>query len=98
MGYGPNALSYTVQAVPEPEACPVSFAGASSLNCRLVHAVFAQHLNTSATLQAWAMQPRGAKGCSASKISLMEPTQASLRCGSKPSRNLRAPTLSSGRT
>src|SRR5262245_36844306 len=35
--------------------------------------------STSATLQPWAMQPRGVKGASASKISLMLPTHASSR-------------------
>ena len=33
---------------------------------------------TSATLQAWAIQPRGVKGSSASKISLIDPMQPSL--------------------
>ena len=41
--------------------------------------------STSATLQACATQPRGVYGGSASKISLIEPTHASLRCASKPS-------------
>ena len=36
-------------------------------------------LKTSATLHAWAMQPRGLNGGSASKISLMEPMHDSLR-------------------
>ena len=40
--------------------------------------VATQHLSTSATLHAWAMQPRGVYGGSASKISLIDPTQASL--------------------
>ena len=39
-------------------------------------AVFTQHRNASATLHACAMQPRGVYGSSASKISLIEPTQA----------------------
>ncbi len=59
-------------------------------------AVFTQQRKTSATLHAWAMQPRGRKGGSASKISLMEPTQPASRCGVKPSRNFRAPARSSG--
>ena len=53
-------------------------------------AVFAQQRSTSATLQAWATQPRGVNGASASKISLIEPTQASLRWSTKPSRKRRA--------
>ena len=52
--------------------------------------VLSQARSTSATLHAWAMQPRGVNGASASKISLIEPTQASPRCGPKPSRNSRA--------
>ena len=42
--------------------------------------VLTQHRSTSATLQACAAQPRGVNGSSASKISLMEPIQASLTC------------------
>src|ERR1700759_870788 len=61
-------------------------------------AVFTQQRRTSATLQAWAMQPRGVNGGSASKISLMEPMQPSFKCGSKPARNLRALAKSSGFT
>jgi hypothetical protein len=38
--------------------------------------------NISATLQAWAMQPRGVNGGSASKTSLIEPMPTSARCGS----------------
>jgi hypothetical protein len=53
-----------------------------------------QQRSTSATLQAWAMQPRGVKGASASKISLIEPRQASSRWFSKAARNLRAPAKS----
>jgi hypothetical protein len=41
--------------------------------------VLTQARRTSATLQAWATHPRGANGSSASKISLMEPMQASSR-------------------
>src|SRR6185503_5393393 len=61
-------------------------------------AVFTQHRSTSATLHAWAMQPRGVKGGSASKISLIEPTHASSKCGTNPSKNFRAPALSLGCT
>ena len=43
-------------------------------------AVSHQKRSTSATLQAWATQPRGVYGASASKISLIEPMQASPRC------------------
>src|SRR5438874_8736344 len=42
--------------------------------CDCYSAVLTQQRSTSATLQAWATQPRGVKGGSASKISLMEPT------------------------
>jgi hypothetical protein len=41
--------------------------------------VLTQLRRTSATLHAWAMQPRGINGASASKISLMEPIPASIR-------------------
>ena len=45
------------------------------------------------------MQPRGVYGASASKISLIEPMQASLRCGAKPLEECRAPRrVSSGWT
>ena len=44
-------------------------------------AVRTQQRSTSATLHACATQPRGVKGGSASKISLIEPMQASSRCG-----------------
>src|SRR4029077_9781522 len=53
-------------------------------------AVFSKQRSTSATLQAWAMQPRGVNGGSTSKTSLIEPMPASARCGSKPSRKCRA--------
>ena len=46
--------------------------------------------STSATVHACAMQPRGVKGGSASKISLSVPTPAVARCASKPSRQRRA--------
>jgi hypothetical protein len=59
-------------------------------------AVFCKQRSTSATLQAWAMQPRGVNGGSASKTSLIEPIPASARCGSKPSRKCRAIARSSG--
>ena len=62
------------------------------------HAVLTQHRSTSATLQAWAMQPRGVNGGSASKISLIEPTPASSRWATSPPRNARAPARSSGWT
>jgi len=39
-------------------------------------AVFTQQRSASATLQAWAMHPRGVYGSSASKISLIVPTHA----------------------
>ena len=42
--------------------------------------------NTSATLHAWAVQPRGAKGASPSNISLMLPTPWSFRCCNSGSR------------
>ena len=42
-------------------------------------AVFSRHRSTSATLHAWATQPRGVYGASASKISLTDPTQAASR-------------------
>ena len=57
--------------------------------------VFTQQRSTSATLQAWAMQPRGVYGASASKISLIEPMHASPRCGTKPSQE--APGAGRGR-
>ena len=50
-----------------------------------------QERSTSATLHAWATQPRGVYGSTASKTSLIEPMQASSRCGTKPSRKRRAP-------
>jgi hypothetical protein len=59
-------------------------------------AVFSKQRSTSATLQAWAMQPRGVNGGSASKTSLIEPRPASARCGSKPSRKCRAIARSLG--
>jgi hypothetical protein len=42
-------------------------------------AVRTQLRSTSATLHAWATHPRGVKGGSASKISLIDPTHPSLR-------------------
>jgi hypothetical protein len=55
-------------------------------------AVMAQDRRTSATLHAWAMQPRAVKGSTASKISLIEPMQASWpKWEMKPSRRRRAP-------
>ena len=59
-------------------------------------AVLTQQRSTSATLHAWAMQPRGVNGASASKISLIEPMHASPRWATKPSRKRRAPARSSG--
>ena len=58
--------------------------------------VLAQHRSTSATLQACATQPRGVNGSSASKISLMEPIQASLTWASKLCSKRWAPAWSSG--
>jgi hypothetical protein len=58
--------------------------------------VLTQQRSTSATLQACAMHLRGVKGGSASKISLIEPTPASSKWQTNPSRNRRAPLLSSG--
>ena len=46
--------------------------------------VLTQQRRTSATLQAWATHPRGVYGGSASKISLIDPMQASPRWGTKP--------------
>ena len=47
--------------------------------CRsAVYVSFSQQRSTSATLQACATQPRGRNGASASKISLIDPTHASL--------------------
>ena len=46
--------------------------------------------STSATLHACAMQPRGVNGGSASKISLIEPTQASLEVRDEAVEELRA--------
>src|SRR4029453_8148314 len=57
-------------ATKPPAACP-ALAGAGSSCFR--------HRSTSATLHAWATQPRGACGSSAAKISLMLPKQCSLR-------------------
>ena len=57
-------------------------------------AVLTQQRSTSATLQAWAMQPRGVYGASASKTSLIEPMHASSRCGMKPVEELGAPARS----
>ena len=76
--------------------------------CRLLHersgvvrrlggvAVLTQQRSTSATLHACATQPRGVYGSSASKISLIDPTHASSRCGRKPCRNRRASCGRSG--
>jgi|SRR6266853_3675905 len=58
--------------------------------------VLTQHRSTSATLQACATQPRGVNGSSASKISLMEPIQASLTWASKLCSKRWAPARSSG--
>lgn len=52
----------------------------SSCNSRS-SAVFAQHRRTSATPHAWAMHLLGSKGGTASKTSLIDPTQASSRWG-----------------
>ena len=54
---------------------------------------------SSATLHAWAMQPRGVNGASASKISLTEPTHAvvEVTCSEAVDRS-RAPATSSGCT
>src|SRR5438270_8093685 len=60
--------------------------------------VFTQARKTSATLQAWAMQPRGVNGGSASKISAIEPIQPSSKCVSNALRNFLAPSLSCGFT
>src|SRR5690242_3071212 len=60
------------------------------------YAVFAQERSTSATLQAWAMQARGMCGFSPSKISLIDPTQASLRCDANAFRNWRASAFCPG--
>src|SRR5262245_4149043 len=49
---------------------------------------------TSATLHAWAMQPRGVNGGSASNTSLIEPRHASSRCPINPSSRRRAPDAS----
>src|SRR5262249_34317926 len=61
-------------------------------------AVRTQARSTSATLQAWATQPRGVYGSTASNTSLMLPMQASSRCGTKPARKPLAPSRSSGCT
>ena len=50
-----------------------------------------QARRTSATLHAWATQPRGVNGGSASKISLIEPTHASLEVGVEAVEEARAP-------
>ena len=55
--------------------------------------------STSATLQAWATQPRGVYGGSASKTSLIEPRQASLEVRHEALQEAaRAPARSSGWT
>ncbi len=61
-------------------------------------AVLTQHRSASATLHAWAMQPLGVNGASASKISLIEPTQAWSRWGIIASMQRLAPARSSGWT
>src|SRR5215471_17887629 len=61
-------------------------------------AVRTQARSTSATLQAWATQPRGVYGSTASNTSPMLPMQASSRCGTKPARKPRAHSRSSGCT
>src|SRR5215472_1478976 len=60
--------------------------------------VFAHERSTSATLHAWATQPRGVNGGSASKTSLIDPMHASPRWSTRPSRKRRAPARSSGYT
>ena len=52
--------------------------------------------NASATLQACAMQPRGANGGSASQISLIVPMHDLLSCSSRPPSKRAAPAVSSG--
>src|SRR5271168_3222873 len=59
-------------------------------------AVFTQQRSTSPTLHACATHPRGAKGGSASKTSLMEPRHASPNWPIAPVRNERASVLFSG--
>ena len=66
-------------------ALAARYAGSAGC-CAACVLVFTQHRSTSATLQACATQPRGVNGSSASKISLMEPIQASLRCAVAPDR------------
>jgi hypothetical protein len=54
------------------------------------YAVFNQARNTSATLQACAIQPPGLCGSRASNTSLIVPMPASLKCSGNRARNLRA--------
>src|SRR5689334_13078451 len=58
-------------------------------------AVFTHERSVSATLHAWAMQPRGVNGASASATSLIEPTHASPRWSASPCKKRRAPARSS---
>src|SRR5207237_7278749 len=70
----------------------------TSSSSRCYPLVFTRHRKTSATLQAWAIQPRGVYGASASKISAIVPTPTSGKCAIKQFRKLRAPVRSSGCT
>ena len=81
-----------------PTDCFVLHQGSATrgLVSALYPAVFTQQRSISATLQAWATHPRGVKGGSASKISLMVPRHASPRCGTSPSRHCRALARSAG--
>ena len=56
----------------------------------LVPESFAKHRRTSATLHACAIQPRGVCGSSASKISLIDPTQASIQMRRKALQQIHA--------
>ena len=82
------AMIFAAAATTAATSCRVGRATRSRIS-RLLSSPGAR--STSATLHAWAMQPRGVYGASASKISLIEPTHASLRCASKPVEQLRAP-------
>jgi hypothetical protein len=63
---------------PRPSIGQIIVVGESE-GTQALGAVLTQLRRTSATLHAWAMQPRGVNGASASKISLMEPIPASVR-------------------
>src|SRR6185437_16505596 len=81
-----QAYDHFTLAVAPTGASDVCVSCLPSLSARI------QQRSTSATLHACATQPRGRNGGSASKISLIDPTHASLRCCSNPLSSLRTPS------